>query len=245
MELLDRVALVVGGSSGIGLGTARALADAGCRVMVAGRNETRAREAAAGIGGAVAHGHCDATSAASIDRLFGRALELWGRIDIVVTSVGLRRSPHSKSQMPDPIMSLPEAVWDDMLGAYLKSVYLVSRAAGRIMAAQGSGQIVNVSSSRGSREGHAFSEGYCAAKHGVNVLGEALSEELAPAGVRVITVLPDMVDTPLIAGTNLGQEGMLEPRRVGEWIVEMLRQPMDVMLEEPMLYPEAPGGNAG
>ena len=235
--LHGHVAVITGGGSGIGLGTARALGRRGCRVMIASRDFNRVAAAAASIPGAIGFGGCDVADPDSIERLFAATLDAFGPPDILVASAGLGRSPRAKGRMPTPLMNLPAEEFDDVFHANFKGVFLASRRAAQLMLEQGSGQIVNVSSARAGKRGYAFASEYCASKHAVTALSRAMAAELAPLGIRVVTLLPDMVATPMIEGTQLGKDGTMSPDDVGEFVATLLEQPRDLFFEDPVLLP--------
>jgi NAD(P)-dependent dehydrogenase (short-subunit alcohol dehydrogenase family) len=105
------------------------------------------------------------------------------------------------------------------------------------MVAQRSGQILNISSARGALKGQPCGAGYCASKMAVRAMFQSLAAEVASFGVRVMSLLPDAVDTSLIAGTTLAPRGAMQSCNVGRLAVEMLAAPVDSVLNEPLLAP--------
>lgn len=234
-DLRGQVAVVTGGSSGIGLAAAQALAGCGCRVVVAGRNAERVAAAVTMLDGALGVADCDVGRATDVERLFAETSQRFGPVDILITSAISVRNPAGK--LPKSVAQLAEEDWDDVLNSGLKGVFLTNRAAAQSMVPRGRGQILNLSSAYAARRGYAFGGAYCAAKFAVTALTEALAAELAPVGIRVLSLLPGVVDTPLVSGTQLGKHGKLTPADVGTWIALMAALPLDIVLDNPVLLP--------
>lgn len=189
-----RVAFVTGAGRGIGAATALALAKEGATVILFDRDtdavKARARaltesglEARASCGDVSSDGSCRAALAAVADE--------FGRLDVLVNNAAIGAFDAS-------LDSVDEEQWDEVLAINLKSVFLVSRHALPLLRAAGGGCIVNVS----SVHAHATAPGmlpYVAAKGGVLALTRAMALELAPDGIRVVTVLPGAVDTPMLS----------------------------------------------
>ncbi len=176
------VALVTGGTRGIGLATAAAFREAGYRVHVCARRR----------GGALPDGirfhECDVGDAASVRALFGAIGADAGRLDVLVNNAGIAGANPMDADADD-------ARWDDILRVNLTGTYLCSKAALKLLP-DGSGRIVNVSSFLGLR-GSADQTAYCAAKHGVVGFTRALALHLAPRGITVNAVCPSWVDTDM------------------------------------------------
>ena len=210
---------------------------------MASRNPDRVGQAVAALPGAVGFPDCDVRSPARVAALFEFVHAHWGRLDIVVHSAGIGRASSSDRLLPAPVTALPEEEWDAVMETNLRGAFLVCRAAARAMVAQRRGQILNVSSARGAVRGHAFGAAYCASKMAVRVLFQCLASELAPFNVRVLSFLPDAVDTPLLTGTKLARHGAMTPEEVGEFVAHMLTAPLDLVVEEPLVLPL--GGRSG
>ncbi|WP_163846443.1 SDR family NAD(P)-dependent oxidoreductase [Pseudooceanicola aestuarii] len=210
--LQDRVALITGASSGIGQGAAVALADAGAHVVCAARG-------AQALEGTIAALHERGYSAealvldmADLDAL--RPVLATRRFDIVVNSAGTAR--HSPAVMTDP------ADYDAVMGLNLRAAYFLSAWAAERMIAEGKpGSIVHV----GSQMGHVGGIDravYCATKHGLEGMVRAMAVEWGPAQVRINTVCPTFIATPLGARTldDPARRAWVEDRiklgRVGE-----------------------------
>ncbi|MFH0907263.1 MAG: SDR family oxidoreductase [bacterium] len=240
----DTTAIVTGGTSGIGQEVALALARDGANVVVVGRNQARidatletlrtlhaphAPHDALGLS-------LDVSREEDMQAMADRTLEQFGRIDILIhcaASAGERGMPYTVAQMP-------VEDWDAGIAINLKGVFFSNRAVLPAMIAQRSGDIINVSSARGGVRGLPCAAAYAAAKHGVMGLTASLAEEVRRHGVRVQVVLPDVTETPLMQVVgDLAPQGMLKPRTVGEFIVDMIRQPRDSHLIEPWICPFA------
>lgn len=237
LDLRGQVAVITGGSQGIGLAIAQALAERGCRLVLASRNVAKMREAAASIPGSRGFAPCDVRDRAAVEALFDDAVEHLGTVDILVACAGIGTSPSSTRGGLDPVMGLEEVCWDDVVDTNLRGLFYSVRAAARVMVARRTGQIVNVSSARGARRGQAYAAGYCASKMAGRAMLEAMAAELAPLGIRVMSLLPDAVDTSLIAGTSLAPRGAMQPDDVGRFVAEMLSMPLDATLDNPLLSP--------
>ena len=195
------VAVVTGAGTGIGAGTARVLANAGARVVCAGRRLDKLEGVAAEIcaaGGEAIAVQTDVTQEDDVERLMQAAIDTWGRLDILINNAG-------GSPLQAPLMSLPREEWDATLALNLTAVWVCTRAAVARMAT--GGRIVNVSSIAADRivpnSGH-----YSAAKRGLNSLTESLAYELAP-DIRVNAVLPGLVPTEVtMKALNLTAEDL-------------------------------------
>lgn len=181
------VAIITGAGSGIGEGTAHVLAKAGARVICAARREDQIERVAADIraaGGEAIAVKTDVTVDEDIEKLMQKAIDTWGRLDILINNAG-------GSPIQAPLIDLPREEWDATVALNLTAVWNCTRYAARVMS--DGGRIVNVSSIAADRivptSGH-----YSAAKRGVNSLTESFAYELAPR-IRVNAVLPGLVPT--------------------------------------------------
>jgi NAD(P)-dependent dehydrogenase (short-subunit alcohol dehydrogenase family) len=242
-SLADRVAIVTGGTGGIGAATCKALARHGAHVVVVARTQAKVdglvaelRGNASGTGGLGLA--LDVRSESDMETMARRTLDVFGRIDILITCAGLGRpSAPSAGRLPLPVFQLPPAAWDDVIDTNLKGVFLGNRAVIPSMIQQRSGHILNVSSARAALAGLPYASAYCASKFGVTGLSEALFEEVQSFGIKVQVFLPDAVDTPLIQGTAVEPVDAMSPDAVADFIVTMLTLPADILLVRPLLVP--------
>ncbi len=183
------VAVVTGAGTGIGEGTAHVLAEAGARIVCAGRRLDKIEQVAADIraaGGEAIAVQTDVTVDEDVENLMRSAMDTWGRLDILVNNAG-------GSPIQSPLTELPREEWDATLALNLTAVWNCTRIAARYMS-QGS-RIVNVSSIA-AREIVPGSGHYSAAKRGVNSLTESFARELGPR-IRVNCVMPGLVPTEI------------------------------------------------
>ena len=191
-SMKGKVAIVTGGSRGIGRAIAEALAGAGAAVTVAGRNRERAEEVAGAInsaGGKAVGVPADVSKAADVARLMQTTVERFGRLDILVNNAGI--SPFWKKAE-----NLTESEWNEVIAVNLKGTFLCAQAAGHIMIPQNSGRIVNISSI-GGRVALPNLVAYCAAKGGVEQLTRVLAVEWARHNILVNAIAPGYIETDL------------------------------------------------
>jgi NAD(P)-dependent dehydrogenase (short-subunit alcohol dehydrogenase family) len=190
-SLAGRVAVVTGGSSGIGAGMALALARAGARVVLVARGEERLRWAADGLraaGGQAGWVSADLSSRPEVERAASAAAGVFGPPDILVNCAGINLRP--------PLPSLSVADWDLTMAVNLTAPFLLGQRYGPSMAARGWGRIINVTSQQAQRAfGH--SGAYGASKGGLAALTRSQSEAWAAYGVCCNSVCPGFVATPL------------------------------------------------
>ena len=191
--LAGRVAIVTGGTRGIGLAVARLLAEDGASVVVSGRDAGRldaaARELEACGGGALAVA-ADAAKREDADRLVEAAKERFGRIDVLVNNAGITRD--------QLLVRMKDEDWDQVLDTNLRGVFLMTRAVAKVMMRQRSGRIINISSTAGAM-GNPGQVNYSAAKAGVIGLTKAAARELAHWNILVNVVAPGLIETDMAA----------------------------------------------
>lgn len=192
MRLANKVALITGGTSGIGRATALLFAQEGTRVAITGRNEVRGQEVVEEIaraGGTAIFIRSDVRFAEECRRAVEETLRAFGRLDILFNNAGVYY-PHT---VPDST----EEEWDLTLDINLKGTYLMSKFALPTMIAQGSGVIVNNASGWGLVGGNKAAA-YCASKGGVVLLTKAMAVDHSRQGIRVNCICPGDVDTPML-----------------------------------------------
>jgi len=241
------VAIVTGGSSGIGQAVAVTLARREYHVVIVGRTPSRIEQALALLDTASpSKGRhlalaLDVNAEADMSTMAARTLERYGRIDVLVASAGLGKHVDSERLMPHPTARLPLAEWNHVLGVNLRGVFLANRAVLPAMQARRSGHIINVCSSttpRGLR-GTPFGPAYCASKFGVVGLTEALAAEVASQGIRVQAIFPGPVSTPLVDQTLLARPfgGAISAEAFADSVMALLDTPPDAMIVHPHVLP--------
>jgi len=191
-EFSGRHVLVTGAGSGIGAAIARAFAERGARVALAGRRRAPLGELAAALpaGASLVLADFDVTDANAIAAGLAVSRKKFGPVDILVNNAGDAPSA--------PFDRIDHAMWAHTIGVDLTGVFLVTQAVLPDLRKRGAGaRIVNIASTAGLK-GYAYVAAYCAAKHGVIGLTRALALELARAGVTVNAVCPGFTDTPLV-----------------------------------------------
>ena len=193
-EFSNKIVLVTGAASGIGLACAQTFASGGAKVIVADRHREVGEAAAADIraaGGQASFVEVDVADAASVQAMVDATLAAHGRLDIAVNNAGVagRRNPTDRYSLDD---------WQHIIGINLTGVFHCLRAELPAMIAGGGGAIVNLASILGS-VGMAGTPAYTASKHGVVGLTRTAALDSAQHGIRVNSVGPGFIETPMIA----------------------------------------------
>src|SRR5688572_14492668 len=213
MGLADRVALVTGGSRGIGKAVVLLLASHGAKVVVNYVSDEASaaatvEEARARGGDAVAI-QGDVSSLAEGERVVKETVERFERIDFLICNAGIWEGA--------AVESIPEELWDRTMDINLKGTWSVCRAAAPVMKQRKFGRIVIVSSTAGQR-GEAFVSNYAASKGGQIAFTKSLSSELAPSGINVNSVAPGWVETDMtreVFSDSASRESILRTIPVG------------------------------
>jgi 3-oxoacyl-[acyl-carrier protein] reductase len=229
--LAGGVALVTGGSRGIGRAIAHQLAFLGASVSICGRDRAALQESSQGLaktGVSVHFQVADVTKPADIADLVAKAEAALGPITILVNNagIGLFGPAHEKT----------EADWDRVLDTNLKSVFLVSRAVAPSMIRRGSGDIINISSLAGK---NTFADGgiYCASKWGVVGLSGCMGEDLREHGIRVSVICPGSVATEFSGRGAKDAPKALRPEDVAHAVKAIVTQGPQSFLSEIHLRP--------
>ena len=199
-DLTGKVALVTGGNGGIGLGMAKGLADAGARVMVAGRDADKNRRAVEALGRDTAAVAVDMAEGSGCRAAVDAAAEKFGRLDILVNNAGIN------IRKPPQDYSLAE--WHSVLNINLTSLFVCCQAAYPHLRARG-GKIINIGSMM-SIFGASFAAPYGASKGGVVQLTKSLATAWAGDNIQVNVVLPGWIDTELTKGARQQVSGLHE-----------------------------------
>ncbi len=229
--LVKRVALVTGGSRGIGRAIAIRLAELGAAVAICGRNNEKLRATADELQARTERVFwqiADLTRSDDVGKLISGTEEKLGPIEILVNNagIGLFGPAHEKS----------EEDWDRVLNTNLKSVFLVSRAAVPSMIKKGAGDIINISSLAGR---NTFAGGglYCASKWGVQGLSGCMAEDLRAYGIRVSVICPGSVATEF-SGHALKDAGRaLQPEDVAHAVEAVVTQRPGSFMSEIQVRP--------
>lgn len=201
MELKGKTAIVTGGTSGIGFSTAQAFLEKGAKVVVAGRNAERGEKAVeelSKISADVAFYQGDTSDEMSVKGLVDFAVEKFGSLDVMVNNAGIG--------IHGTVDELSGDDWDKVIAINLNGVFYGTKYAAIQMKKQGHGGAIISTSSIEGVIGDPLIPSYCAAKGGVNQLAKSSALSLAKDGIRVNTVNPGYVDTPLVSVEALGQE---------------------------------------
>ena len=210
-DLTGKVALVTGGNSGIGLGMARAMAEAGADVAIWGTNaekNARAEAALKGTGRRVLTLLCDVGEEQDVERAFARTLAEMGRVDGCFANAGVSgRGQRS-------FMDMPAEEWRRVLRVNLDGAFYTFRAAARHMVERGDGGVLVGTASLAAIEAAPRSEHYAATKGGMISMVRALSVELARYRVRAHAILPGWIETEMTANAigNAKFSGNVMPR---------------------------------
>jgi 3-oxoacyl-[acyl-carrier protein] reductase len=216
VELNGQVALVTGGSRGIGRAIAQALAEAGARVAVVARDQGRADAVAQALPG---EGHigaaADVADAASVAALFERVEKELGTPDVLVNNAGVTRD--------NLLMRLKDEDWDQVLDTNLRGAFNTIRAASRGMMKKRGGRVINITSVVGLT-GNKGQANYAASKAGLIGLTKSVAKELASRGILVNAIAPGYIETDMTADLpDAARDGLMSQIALGR-----LGKPEDV-----------------
>ena len=237
--LRGATALVTGGGSGIGLGVATALAREGCRVVITGRDTAKlaraAGEIAAGAGGEVLPQACDVADREAVGRLMAWTEANAGPPAIVVNSAGINVMRRSMAE-------LAPADFDRLVAVNLTGLFNVLQAVLPGMRARRDGLVVSIASIAGKRAFPLAGPGYCASKFGAAGLAATVGLEELPHGIRITSIHPGEVDTPILDQRPEPvpaerRKLMVHPEDIAACVVMLAKLPRHVVVPELVITP--------
>jgi 3-oxoacyl-[acyl-carrier protein] reductase len=193
IEVPGKIALVTGGSRGIGLDICKALAEGGAKIALCGRDGAKAQDTAAKLGNGARGYACDVANAAQAEALAKQVEKDFGQIDILVNNAGFTKD--------NLLFLLSEADWDSVIDTNLKGAYLMTKFAARGMLKRRWGRVINITSVVGLN-GNKGQSNYSASKAGMIGFTKSVAKELASRNVLVNAVAPGYVETELTQGIS-------------------------------------------
>ena len=192
MKLAGKVALITGGSEGMGFATAKLFLEEGAKVVITGRSESKGRRSLEQLDrvGDVVFVRGDVSRESDAKRMVDRTVKEFGRIDILFNNAGIYLEKFAEDTSEDEL--------DRVIDVNLKGTFLVTKHAIKHMKKQRSGVIINNSSDAGLI-GNRKCPAYCASKGGVTVMTKAMALDYAKYNIRVNSVNPAIIDTPMLA----------------------------------------------
>jgi len=230
-SLTGKVALVTGGSRGIGLATAKALVDSGASVAITGMDQGRVESAAAALGKSAFGVRADVREYAEVERAVSQAVATFGGLDVLVNNAGVG--------VFRPVADMTPEEWHRVIGTNVTGVFYCCHAALPHLKARGGGWIINVSS-LASKNAFVNGAAYCASKSAVNAFSEALMQEVRYDGVRVAYVLPGSVNTSFGGLSNTKSDWALLPDDVAQVIVDLIAHPARSLPSRVEIRPSQP-----
>jgi 3-oxoacyl-[acyl-carrier protein] reductase len=216
-SLSGKVAIVTGGSRGIGLAIAAALIADGADVAVTGRDEdhladARRRLESAGSGSSLTI-QADVRNHADVDRTVARVIDRFGGLDVLVNNAGIG--------VFNRVADMTPGQWSETIETNLTGVYNFCHAAIPHLRLRGGGYIINISSLAGTNA-FAGAAAYCASKAGLNAFSEALMQEVRHENIRVSYIMPGSVATAFSGDERKGAEWKIAASDIGEVVVDLL-----------------------
>ena len=197
MKLSDKVAVITGGNSGIGKAIAKALKAEGAKVAIFGRNQETLEQTQHELGGGTLAVQGDASSLADLDRLYEEVESAFGKVDIVVANAGVGKIA--------PFGEVTEDLFDSLVSINIKGAFFTVQKALPLMSAGGS---VILTGSAAQTKGVAGMSVYGATKAAVRNLARTLAAELSAQNIRVNTISPGPIDTPIFGRIGLPKEAI-------------------------------------
>ena len=197
MKLQNKVAVVTGGNSGIGLAIAREFKSNGAKLVIFGRSRQTLDQAAQTLGGGVLAVHGDVRKIDDLDSLFEKTLKVFGEIDVLVANAGIAKFA--------PIETMPEQLFDELSDILFKGLFFTVQKALPHM--RDGASVILVGAADSDKLGRVGTSIYSAAKAAVRSLARSMAVELLPRRIRVNVLSPGMTDTPIISREG-GTPGM-------------------------------------
>lgn len=198
-RLEGKVAVVTGGNSGIGLAAAKRLQEEGARVAIAGRSKKTLDEAVKTIGNGILAFQTDVSKLSDIDKLYAEVSEKLGKIDVLFVNAGVAKFA--------PLAETPEGLFDEQFDTNIKGAYFTVQKALPFL---NDGASVILNTSVVDRKGTAGASAYAATKAALRSLARTAAAELVGRGIRVNSVAPGPIVTPIFGRTGLPKEAMDE-----------------------------------
>jgi 3-oxoacyl-[acyl-carrier protein] reductase len=218
-ELSQKIAVITGGSRGIGAGIARKLAVLGATAVICGRTRAPLEETCLQVrssGGQCEAIVCDVADWNSVTALAGRVQQTFGRVDVLVNNAGV-------GGFSGPLHTMPEEKWDAIFNTNLRGVFHAIRAFVPMMIAGGGGHIINISSLAG-KNALPNAAAYAASKWGLNGLSYSLAEELRGHNIRVSVICPGSTHTEFSPHAGKAADKMLQPDDVAHIVAMLVTQ---------------------
>lgn len=231
--LAGKVAIVTGASRGIGKAISILLAQSGSRVVLAARSEPQLKSVSEEISsqnGEALVIPTDLTVDEEMERLVQQTLKEWGSVDVLINNAGFGKvAPVVKAKVSD---------WDETFRVNLRAPMFLSKLVLPTMMERGEGSIINISSVSG-KSGQANGSAYSASKFGLIGFTQSLYEEVREYGIRVATICPGFVDTPMIPQMRrLDRSKMIRPEDIAQTVLFILTSPPTVCPVEITVRPQ-------
>jgi len=231
-----KVVIITGGSSGIGAATARALADCGCRLVLAARSQAKLESLAAELGADAIAVPTDVTRSADVHSLVQRTLERFGCIDVLFANAGI--------YIPGQVADGDPDAWANLIDVNINGVFRTVHAVLPHLRAQGSGDILVTTSISGFIDIH-WEPIYSASKHAVQGFVHTLRRQVAPDGIRVQSIAPGMVANELWGFTDpadidrqVAERASIRSEDVANAVTFILSQPPHVTIRDLVILPQ-------